>query len=245
MRRIAVLASGGGTNLQALIDHFHTGGNSVATVALVVSDRENAGALARARSAGIPSRVIAVKGRNVDDIASDTLAAFTEHTIDVVALAGYLRLIPDAIVRRYRGRIVNVHPALLPAFGGPGMYGMHVHRAVIESGCTVTGVTVHEVDERYDEGRAIVQWPVPVLRGDTAESLAARVLRVEHAVYPLAVEAIARRVPAGGADASAGPASTVSRAGLRGDDPAAFEWSTGDGIAAQVRRLLDIEGDTT
>jgi formyltetrahydrofolate-dependent phosphoribosylglycinamide formyltransferase len=240
MKRIAVLASGGGTNLQALIDHFNASGSAVASVALVASDRDGAGALDRARAAGIRSVVIPAKGRAAAEIAAETLAVFDEERIDIVALAGYLRLVPDPIVRRYRGRIVNIHPALLPAFGGAGMYGIRVHRAVIEAGCTVTGVTVHHVDERYDEGRAIVQWPVPVLRGDSAESLAARVLRVEHAVYPLAVEAVARG--AGGAQPDSPPPGA---SGFAAGDPAAFEWTNGDGIAAQVRRLLEIKGDAT
>jgi phosphoribosylglycinamide formyltransferase-1 len=99
--------------------------------------------------------------------------------------------VPAEVVAGFRGRIVNVHPALLPAFGGKGMYGRRVHEAVIAMGCRVTGVTVHQVDERYDEGRPIAQWPVPVLPDDTAETLAARVLRVEHRLYPLALERLA------------------------------------------------------
>jgi folate-dependent phosphoribosylglycinamide formyltransferase PurN len=110
------------------------------------------------------------------------------------------------VVSRFRERIVNIHPALLPAFGGKGMYGMRVHGAVLRMGCRVTGATVHHVDERYDEGRPIAQWPVPVLDGDTPEALAARVLRVEHRLYPLALETLARslsdRPPARALDAT-------------------------------------------
>jgi Folate-dependent phosphoribosylglycinamide formyltransferase PurN len=115
-----------------------------------------------------------------------------DHEADLVVLAGYLRLVPIEVVRAHRGRIVNVHPALLPAFGGPGMYGGRVHRAVLESGTRVTGATVHFVDEEYDRGATIAQWPVPVLAGDSAETLAARVLRVEHLLLPRAVDAVAR-----------------------------------------------------
>jgi len=249
MQRIAVFASGGGSNLQALIDHFNAEREGLARVALVISDRESAGALDRARNAGIPTRVLIARGRSTEDVAGDTLQALDEGRIDIVALAGYLRLVPEDVVRRFRGRIVNIHPALLPAFGGPGMYGINVHRAVIRAGCFISGVTVHYVDERYDEGRPIVQWPVPVLRGDTAESLAARVLRVEHAVYPLAVEALARRsrsaerVEVGGAPIRPGRAVGVNEPGFRAEDPAAFDWMNGDDIATAVRRLLDIEGD--
>jgi folate-dependent phosphoribosylglycinamide formyltransferase PurN len=111
--------------------------------------------------------------------------------IGLLALAGYLRRIPDAVVRRYAGRMVNVHPALLPAFGGAGMYGKRIHEAVLAAGVRVTGVTVHFVDEEYDRGPIIAQWPVPVLAGDDASTLAARVLRVEHLLYPRVVNEVA------------------------------------------------------
>lgn len=192
--RIAVFASGGGSNLQALIDRFHVSRESPVRIALVVSDRENAGALTRAREAGIYATVIEVGRRPVDFIARETLAALEGADVDLVALAGYLRLVPPAVIRRYRERVVNIHPALLPSFGGAGMYGLRVHRAVLDSGCTVTGPTVHYVDEEYDKGRVIAQWPVPVIAGDTPESLAARVLEVEHLLYPAAIELVARSI---------------------------------------------------
>ena len=191
-RRIAVFASGGGSNLQSLLDHFAT--SAIARVALVVSNRADAGAVGRARAAEVPVHIIETTGRTEDAVAHHTLTALQEADIDVVALAGYLKLIPAAVVDGFRGRMVNVHPALLPAFGGPGMYGRHVHRAVLAAGVRVTGVTVHHVDTRYDEGHAIAQWPVPVLPHDTPETLAARVLRAEHIVYPCAVEALCRQL---------------------------------------------------
>jgi folate-dependent phosphoribosylglycinamide formyltransferase PurN len=135
-----------------------------------------------------------VADRAPSDVAVETLAALSDKAIDVIALAGYLRLVPPEVVRAFHGRMINIHPALLPAFGGPGMYGMHVHRAVIAAGCRVTGATVHHVDEHYDEGRPIAQWPVPVLPGDDAETLALRVLRVEHVLYPLALESLIREL---------------------------------------------------
>lgn len=190
--RVAVFASGGGSNLQSLIDRLNGRAAKWGRVVLAVSDRQNAGALERARLASVPCAVIPVRDRAQDEIAADTLDVLAAHDIDIIALAGYLRLVPTEVVARYRGRIVNIHPALLPAFGGPGMYGLRVHRAVIEAGCRVTGATVHHVDERYDEGLPIAQWPVPVHEGDTPESLAARVLRVEHRLYPLALELLAR-----------------------------------------------------
>lgn len=195
--RIAVFASGGGTNLQALLDHFQGGAAEIARVALVVSDREGVGALDRAERAGVATRVIPVRGRDEDDVARDTLAALSDAEVDLVALAGYLRLVPAEVVRRYRDRILNIHPALLPAFGGKGMYGARVHAAVIEAGCRISGATIHVVDEEYDRGAILLQWPVPVLADDTPERLAARVLRVEHRIYPLTVEAVARGLATG------------------------------------------------
>lgn len=186
--RLAVLASGGGSNLQAILDRFAT--MEHVRCALVVSDRARAGALRRAEAANVPALHVPA------DAGSDAalLAALDEHRIDLIALAGYLRLVPARIVERYRGRILNIHPALLPAFGGAGMYGMRVHEAVLAAGCRITGATVHHVDERYDEGRIIAQWPVPVLPDDTAETLAARVLRVEHRLYPAVIDMVAHHM---------------------------------------------------
>jgi phosphoribosylglycinamide formyltransferase 1 len=182
-KRVAVLASGGGSNLQALIDHLTAlGERRAADVVLVIAGREEAGAVARARSAGIAAMVA-----NADGIAALLIA----HAIDLVVLAGYLAFVPDEVTRKWAGRIVNVHPALLPAFGGPGMYGLRVHQAVLDAGARITGPTVHFVDEEYDRGAIVAQWPVPVFEEDTAETLAARVLRVEHALLPRVVNAVA------------------------------------------------------
>ncbi|HEX6693067.1 MAG TPA: phosphoribosylglycinamide formyltransferase [Longimicrobiales bacterium] len=189
--RIAVFASGGGTNLQALLDHFNGDVSRGARVSLVVCDRAGAVALTRAADAGVASALIPVTGRAPGDVGRDTLQVLAEHDISLIVLAGYLRLVPVEVIEKYRDRIVNIHPALLPAFGGGGMYGRRVHEAVIAAGCRVSGATVHLVDEHYDQGRILAQWPVPVLAGDTAESLAARVLRVEHVLLPAAVEAVA------------------------------------------------------
>jgi len=186
--RIAVLASGGGTNLQALLDYFDAQGDQrAATVALVASDRVAAGALDRARKHGVPA--IALDATQRGDAMTALLAS---HEIDYIALAGYLRFVPASVTRQWRGRIVNVHPSLLPAFGGAGMYGIRVHQAVIESGVRITGVTVHFVDEEFDHGPIIAQAPVAVMPEDTAEGLAARVLAVEHTLYPPTVDAVAR-----------------------------------------------------
>ena len=188
---IAVLASGRGSNLQALLDALALP-DAPGRVVLVVSNREDAGALGLARAAGIGTRVTARDGQD----AVGLLAALGNAGTQLVVLAGWLKRVPDAVVAAYSGRMLNVHPALLPAFGGPGMYGRHVHEAVIGSGASVSGATVHLVDERYDHGTIIAQWPVPVRAGDTAETLAARVLAIEHRLLPAVVAAACRAVAA-------------------------------------------------
>ncbi len=188
--RIAVLASGGGSNLQALIDHLASLGDQRAgDIVLVASDRPGAGALRRAGHAGVPTGLIQSK-RAPDGLPLDELLA--AHEVDLVVLAGYLQLIPAAVTHAFPGRIVNVHPAPLPAFGGAGMYGLRVHRAVIAAGALLSGPTVHFVDEEYDHGATIAHWPVPVLPGDDDHALAERVLRAEHLLFPRVVDAVAR-----------------------------------------------------
>jgi formyltetrahydrofolate-dependent phosphoribosylglycinamide formyltransferase len=183
--RIAILASGGGSNFQAILDFLATlGAQRAGDIVLVISDREGAPALNRARNSGIEALTI-------DKNAGDTmLNALVTRGVMIVVLAGYIQLVPTAVVSAYRGRIVNVHPALLPSFGGKGMYGMRVHTAVLAAGVGVSGPTVHFVDERYDRGPIIAQWPVPVSPNDTPEALAARVLAVEHLLYPRVVQSL-------------------------------------------------------
>lgn len=187
--RVAVLASGGGTNLQALLDALHD--SPLARVTRVITNRSDAGALARARRHGVPT----IQLRDPDDAAEllAALAAAPQGGADLVVLAGYLKLVPPTVVARFRWRMINIHPALLPAHGGPGMYGRRVHAAVLASGAAESGVTVHYVDEQYDRGPIIAQARVPVLPGDTAETLAARVLEAEHRLLPLVVLELARR----------------------------------------------------
>ena len=183
--RLAVLASGGGSNLQAILDHFAVlGASAPGAVVLVVSDRAAAGALDRARRAGIATTHLPARENH------RLLACLKAAGVTHIALAGYLRLVPSEVVAAFRGRLVNIHPALLPAFGGPGMFGHHVHEAVVRAGVATTGATVHFVDERYDEGAVIAQWAVPVRPADDAEAVAARVLAVEHRLYPRCVAAL-------------------------------------------------------
>jgi folate-dependent phosphoribosylglycinamide formyltransferase PurN len=150
--RIVVFASGGGSNFQTLIDRFGDGVGGVTISGLVVS-RADAGAVGRAEKAGIPV-LVSAGAENEPDLLERSLREFGA---DLIVLAGYMRLIPERIVRAWWGRMINVHPALLPAFGGQGMFGARVHRAVVESGARVTGVTVHFVDEAYDRGPIIAQ----------------------------------------------------------------------------------------
>jgi phosphoribosylglycinamide formyltransferase-1 len=173
--RLAVLASGGGSNLQALID-AHARGDLPAPIVLVISDRANAGALDRARRHGIPAEHV---GRKQDAAIVELLR---EHAVDVVVLAGWLSLVRPQLLAAFPNRVINIHPGPLPRFGGKGMYGQHVHAAVLAAGVTHSGPTVHLVNERYDEGPILAHVEVPVEAGDTPELLAERVLREEHAL---------------------------------------------------------------
>ena len=187
--RIGVLASGGGSNLQALLDHLAARGDARGgDVVLVASNRPDAGALARAERAGIPRVVL--RSPHAPD-GAELAGALADHDVQLVALAGYMRLVPPEVTAAIRGRMLNVHPALLPEFGGPGMYGPRVHRAVLQAGAAFSGPSVHFVDEVYDHGALIAQWPVPVLPHDDEHSLAARVLRAEHLLYPRVLDAVA------------------------------------------------------
>jgi phosphoribosylglycinamide formyltransferase-1 len=187
--RIGILLSGKGrgSNMQALIDAARTG-LIPGEVALVVSTSPGAPALDRAAAAGIPTRLIAPEPEAPPEALDERLAAaFGSAGVDLICLAGYMRLLGPAFLDRFHGRVMNIHPGLLPAFGGRGFYGRRVHAAVLESGAKVSGVTVHFVDEEYDHGPIILQRVVPVAEDDTPESLAARVLAAEHIAYPEAV----------------------------------------------------------
>lgn len=181
---VAVAVSGRGSNLEALLRAL--GPEAPARVVLVLSDRADAPALQLAADAGISQLTL----RDPAD-AAEWLGAMERPGIELLVLAGYLKLVPVEVVARYRGRIINIHPALLPSFGGKGMYGRRVHQAVLASGARESGATVHLVDEVYDRGAILAQTRVPVLPGDDADRLAARVLEVEHRLLPAAVLAAA------------------------------------------------------
>ena len=194
--RVGVLASGSGSNLQALLDRFNLGDDPSARVVLVVGSRPGIRALDRARKAGVRAEVLpaTAQGPEEDPEGDEAflLRRLGEADVQLVVLAGYLRLIPASVVRAFWGRMINIHPALLPSFGGHGMYGRRVHEAVIDRGCKVSGVTIHFVSEEYDRGPIVAQWPVPVMEDDDSDALAARVLRVEHRLLPAVVSGIAR-----------------------------------------------------
>ncbi|HEX7335719.1 MAG TPA: phosphoribosylglycinamide formyltransferase [Gemmatimonadales bacterium] len=181
--RIAVAISGRGSNLEALLRAL--GPDAPAEIVLVVSDRAAPG-LAHARERGIPTQVLL----DYADAAA-WLKLLEKSRVDLLVLAGYLKLVPGPVIAAYRGRVINTHPSLLPAFGGKGMYGERVHQAVLASGARETGVTIHLVDEVYDRGEVLAQRRVPVLPGDTPERLASRVLAAEHELLPAVVLAAA------------------------------------------------------
>lgn len=189
----AVLASGSGTNMQALLEHEDHG--AAYRIEVLIVDRPCV-AEERARAKG--RAVYRVDFGGSASAGDEVVSLLQRHGVRGILLAGFLKLLPPGVCRAWKGRILNIHPALLPAFGGKGMYGHHVHEAVLRSGATVSGPTIHFVNERYDEGRILAQWPVPVEPGDTADSLAERVLRVEHLLFPAAADALARSLGAGG-----------------------------------------------
>ena len=177
---ITVFASHGGSDLQAIIDGC-TAHRINARVAAVISNNADSMALDRARAAKIPACHLSAKLFGSEDIlAQKLLETLRRYEIDMIFLAGYMRMLHPSVLDAYRDRIFNIHPALLPKFGGKGMYGIHVHEAVIAAGETETGVTIHRVSPEYDNGEIIAQATVPVLPGDDPQSLAARVLEREH-----------------------------------------------------------------
>lgn len=194
MINIAVLVSGHGrgSNLQAIIDACKDG-RIDGRVAIVIGTKDDAPAIARARSEGIATVAISPKACGSDEVyAQGVLQILNEHQADLICLAGYMRVLPTQIVSAYRWRIMNIHPALIPLFCGKGMYGEHVHQAVLEYGMKVAGCTVHFVDEEYDTGPIIVQKAINVRENDTPETLAARVLVQEHKAYPKAIQLFAK-----------------------------------------------------
>lgn len=184
---LCILASGRGSNLRAIIK-ANKAGKIKSQVKLVISNNSASGALNIAKTNKIPNYHLSLRLFNSEkQFVRKFSELLAKHKIDLIVLAGYMKMINPYIIKKYRNRIINIHPALLPKFGGKGMYGIHVHEAVINSGDTVTGVSVHYVDEKYDHGEIILQKEVKVKADDTPETLRKRVLRTEHKVYPEAI----------------------------------------------------------
>ena len=189
---IAVLASGKGSNFLAILSAIRNGSIRNAVVTVVISNNSDAGALAIAREQGIPALHISRKQFAADVVFNEAvLSTLEEYRVNFIVLAGYMKKIDPSIIRQFKDRIVNIHPALLPAFGGSGMYGMHVHEAVIAQKASISGATVHIVDEEYDHGPIVLQKTLPVAPGDTPDTLAEKVRKIEHELYPEAIRLIA------------------------------------------------------
>ncbi|MEI6651625.1 MAG: phosphoribosylglycinamide formyltransferase [Chlorobiaceae bacterium] len=187
-KRIAVFCSGNGSNFKALFYAIRSK-QLPAEIALCLSNRARCGAMEFAEQNNIATLHITEKQfDSFDEFAEAMVDRLKEQQIDIILLAGYMRKVPDAVVAAFPDKMLNIHPALLPKFGGEGMYGIHVHTAVLEAGETETGATVHFVNEEYDKGKILLQRTVPVLPDDTPETLAARVLACEHRLYPDALE---------------------------------------------------------
>ena len=190
--RLGLLASHGGSNLQAILDACRSG-RLHAEPCVVICNNSDAPALERARRAGVPDcHLSAHTHPDPADLDQAIAATLGRHHVNLIVLAGYMKKLGSITLERYRGRVLNIHPALLPKFGGQGMYGRRVHQAVLAAAETTTGVTVHLVDEEYDRGPILAQRAVPVRPDDTADTLAARVLKVEHELYVDTLERIAR-----------------------------------------------------
>ena len=191
---IAVVVSGHGrgSNMQAIIDAC-ADGRITGSVAVVIGVRDDAPAMERARSQGIATSEVRPKAFDSDEsYGTRVLEVLDEHQIDLICLAGYMRILPSNVISKFRHRVMNIHPALIPLFCGKGMFGERVHQAAVDCGVKVSGCTVHFVDEQYDTGPIIVQKAVSVEEGDSAETLAARILVQEHIAYPEAVQLFAQ-----------------------------------------------------
>ena len=185
MKKIAVFASGSGTNAENIVRYFAN--NQHVTVALVVSNNPQAGVHARVNQLGIPSMTFTNKELAEGDEIVKILA---ECQVDWIVLAGFLKMIPQTILNAYPGRIINIHPALLPKHGGQGMYGMRVHESVVAAGDTESGITIHYINEKYDEGQQIFQARCPVWPSDTPDDVAAKVHALEYKHYPKVIESL-------------------------------------------------------
>ena len=191
MKKLAVLVSGGGSNLQSIIDETKNGIlKDIAEVVIVISNNPLAYGIERAKKENIKAVALDYKNMDKQDYDNQIYKLIKESDADIICLAGYLKKVPDNIVKEYKSRILNIHPALLPKFGGKGMYGHFVHEAVVKAKEKKSGPTVHYVDENYDTGSIILQKEVPVYETDTPEDVAKRVLVQEHIIFPQAIKKV-------------------------------------------------------
>lgn len=185
VKKIAILASGSGSNAENIANYFN--GSGYAEVSFIIANNPDAYVIERAKRLGIECAVV-TKAQFME--ADEIIAMLQERSIDFVVLAGFLLLVPAKLIRAYPGRIVNIHPALLPKHGGKGMYGDRVHKAVVESGDTESGITIHLIDEQYDEGTTFFQAKCPVLPTDTPDDVAAKIHALEYEHFPHVIEEI-------------------------------------------------------
>ena len=182
MKKLAILASGTGTNAERITQYFAE--KKTAEVKLIITNKEGPGVIERAERLNVPCRVVSSK----EFKEGKALQVLKEYDVDFIILAGFLLMVPDDILHNYPNRIVNIHPSLLPKYGGKGMYGLRVHEAVLASGDTESGITIHHVNEHYDQGAIILQAKCPVLPDDTPDTLASRVHQLEYEHFPVAIE---------------------------------------------------------
>ena len=188
MIRIAIFASGSGSNAENLVNYFE--GHPEIKVTLVVSDRKGAFVLQRMARLGVAARFVPKE----DFENGELVTVLQKQRIDLIVLAGFLKLVPVSLLHAFPGRIVNIHPALLPKFGGKGMYGMHVHEAVVKAGETKTGITIHFIDDKFDEGEIIAQYETEVMPTDTPETVASKIHDLEMKWFPVVVEQVCNRL---------------------------------------------------
>jgi len=187
--RICVFASGRGSNLQAILDGVEEGRLNCEIV-FVMSNNSSSGALEIARKKNIPAYHLSERVFHKNNFEESLIDLLEKHKPDLIVLAGYMKLVPISVIRRFENRIINIHPALLPKFGGKGMYGMNVHNAVFQAGEKVSGVTIHIVNENYDEGKIIYQEKIDISDCKSPEEIAEKVLKLEHKVYPEVIQKI-------------------------------------------------------
>jgi len=191
MKKLAVLISGGGSNLQSIIDSSKNGIlKDIVCVSVVISNKPDVFGLERAKKANIRAVGLDYKSLGETEYNKQLFEIIKHENIDIICMAGYLKKLPEVIVQQYKKKILNIHPALLPKFGGKGMYGHFVHEAVVKSKETKSGATVHFADENYDTGSIIVQKEIGILPTDSPEEVAKKILKIEHEIYPLAIKKV-------------------------------------------------------